>query len=139
MNIIFEKQLKKVYISGPITGIQDSNKPAFEKAEQKLKSLNFEVVNPHKLFSEEEILEVERKVNTFEWTSDQAWAHFMKRDIEALVKCEFVAVLPYWETSRGANVELAIAKAVKMPIVQADSLQEITTNINFSINKFQKL
>lgn len=139
MSIIFEKGLKKVYISGAMTDVEDYNKPAFKRAEEKLRSMNFEPVNPHELFTEEELKNAFNKVITAEWTKDDLWAYFMKRDIEYLVQCDFVAVLPYWETSRGANLELAIVKAIKMPIVQADNLQEITTNINFSINKFQKL
>lgn len=136
---IFERGLKKVYISGAMTDIEDMNRPAFKKAQEKLISLNFDVVNPHNLFTEKEVHDINEKVKKGELNKDEAWCYFMKRDIENLMKCEFVAVLPYWETSRGANLELALAKAVKMPIVQADNLQEITQNINFSINKFQKL
>lgn len=136
---IFERGLKKVYISGPITGIEELNIPAFKKAEEKLRSLNFEPINPHELFSEEELNEANKKLERKEWTKEDYWAYFMKRDVEYLTRCEFVAVLPYWETSRGANLELAIAKALRMPIIQVDNLQEITQNVNFSINKFQKL
>lgn len=136
MSIIFQKQLKKVYISGAMTGVEDYNRPAFKKAEERLSNMNFDVTNPHNLFTEEELHSILGDVSLSE---DEKWGLFMKRDIEYLVKCDFIAVLPYWETSRGANLELAIAKAIKMPIVQADNLQEITMNINFSINKFQKL
>lgn len=139
MNIIFEKKLKKVYISGAMTGIADYNRPAFKKAQDKFLGLNFEVINPHDLFTPEELKEIFGRVERKEISEDDAWGIFMKRDIEYMVQCEFVAVLPYWETSRGANLELAIAKALKMPIVQVDTMQEITQNINFSINKYQKL
>lgn len=136
---IFEKNLKKVYISGGISGIENGNRAAFKKAYDKLKELNFEPVNPHDLFSEEEVSDINNRIEKKEITEEEAWCIFMKRDIQHLVQCEFVAVLPYWESSSGANVELAIAKSLKMPIVRADNLQEITHNINFSINKFQKL
>lgn len=139
MNIIFEKKLKKVYISGPMTGIPDYNRSEFKKAEDKFTQMNFEVINPHNLFTKEELDEIFSKVKSKEITEEDAWGIFMKRDIEHLMKCDFVAILPYWETSRGANLELANAKAVKMPIINADTLQEMTTNINFSINKYQKL
>lgn len=139
MNIVLEKGLKKVYISGPISGIEDANRKAFKDAEDRLTKMNFEVINPHNLFSQEEMNKLEHDVTTKVISFDQLWSVCMKRDIKALMDCEFVAVLPYWESSRGANLEIAIAKAVGMPIINAVNMQEITTALNFSINKYQKL
>lgn len=60
--IIGNPKYKKVYISGPITGQVNSNIEEFQKYEDKFKNLNFEVVNPHKLFSKEKIDEINLKL-----------------------------------------------------------------------------
>ena len=41
--------MKKVYICGKISGMEDEAKVLFEEAETKLKERGFEVINPMKL------------------------------------------------------------------------------------------
>lgn len=138
MKSVFEKGLKRVYISGPITGHENGNKNAFNEAELKFKSMNFDVVNPHNLHDRIWEEDWYQKYINKEISNNEYWAGFMKKDIEHLVQCDFIALLPNWEGSRGANMEIAIAKGLGMPIVNAIDMQEITTNINFSINKSNK-
>lgn len=40
----------------------------------------------------------------------------MKKDIPAMLECDGVAVLPGWENSTGAKLELHIAQNVCLPI-----------------------
>lgn len=138
MKTIFEKGFKKVYISGPIFGQQDGNKNAFKEAELKFNAMNFEAVNPHELHGIDWENQWNEKLSKREITVMEHWAGYMKTDIAALVKCDFLALLPNWESSKGANIEIAIAKSLGMPIINATDMQEVTTNINFGINKSQK-
>lgn len=120
----------KVYLSGPITGIKDDNKDSFSHYEYIFKNFGFQVVNPHRLFTFSEVLLIN---NCTALDEKQKWAMFMKRDISALMKCDFVAVLPYWEKSEGVNLELSIADKLKMPIINAVTYKEI--NYQFEINR----
>jgi len=138
MKIIFEKGYKRVYISGPITGQEDGNKKAFKEAEMKFRDMNFDAINPHELHGTDWEAEWNEKLEQRKITVLEHWAGYMKTDIQALVKCDFVALLPNWESSKGANIEIAIAKSLGMPIINALDMQEVTTNINFSINKSSK-
>jgi len=112
IEIIGSKKYKKVYLSGPITGKPNLNIDEFQKYEDKFKELNFEVVNPHKLHTEEE-------------TKRFGWHEFMRRDIKAMCDCDFVAVLNDWEKSKGANLEVYMARNVEMPIICAVTLKEL--------------
>ena len=88
----------KLYISGPITGIE-SYEQNFHIAERALRLRGYIVVNPCKI----------RHRGT-------TWEDYMKKDIAALLTCDGVATLPNWINSRGANLEVRIAQALGMPV-----------------------
>lgn len=91
----------KVYISGPITGYnKDERKKVFAATAEMLKSKGHEVVNP---------MEDEPEGLT--------WKEYMRRDIEKLMKCDAIYRLPFWEKSRGANVENMLAEKLEMAIM----------------------
>lgn len=94
----------KLYISGPMTGYDQLNYPAFEKAAQQLRSYGHEVVSPHEL-------------NPITATE---WIECMKVDIRALLDCEGIAVLDGHEKSKGATLENTIAAAMGMEIKSLD-------------------
>lgn len=125
IEILNNPKYKKIYLSGPITGIENLNKEAFEFFKQKFIKLDFEVVNPHDLFTKEEVEEANRKLLAKEITEEEFWAYFMKRDIAHLVTCDLVAVLPNWQNSKGARVETGIATDIYIPIIDAETLNEI--------------
>jgi Domain of unknown function (DUF4406) len=92
----------RIYIAGPCTGIPNENKPAFLAAELQMRGMGFDVVNPTTL-------------PAHAW-HDQSWASFMRCDIPALCTCDAVALLPGWESSKGANVERTLALALGMGV-----------------------
>ena len=50
------------------------------------------------------------------------WVAFMKADIIELMKANIVAVLPGWEKSKGAYIEVELATKLGMTIVSAETL-----------------
>lgn len=86
----------RVYVSGPMTGIPDLNRPAFRAAEQSLRDAGYEVVSP-----------VDNGLS-----DDQPWAEHLRADIRLLMDCEAIAMLPGWERSRGATLEVHVARAL---------------------------
>lgn len=91
--------MKKVYISGPITGIKDLNMPAFEQAADRLRYRGFTPINPHGILAP---------------SPELVWLDYMRADIIAMMDPELVGVctLPDWEHSRGARVEVDLAKGL---------------------------
>lgn len=90
--------MRRVYVAGPMTGLQDLNFPAFHAAALALRARGFEVINP-------------AEINVDPKTS---WAACMRQDIAQLVTCDAVVVLPRWEASKGASLEVYIAERLGM-------------------------
>ncbi len=79
--------MKRVYISGPMTGMPDFNFPAFNAEAARLRSLGYEVVNPA------EINQV----------TQGEWHECLRRDIVELMSCDTLALMPGWQGSNGAH------------------------------------
>lgn len=94
---------KKVFISGPMTGYLESNRPAFMEAEKELKAAGFTVVNPA-TFGIDDLSNVE----------------IARIDLTALLSCNYIYQLEGWENSTGATAEWQAAKwAGIMPVNKA--------------------
>ena len=96
----------KLYLAGPMTGIEDLNFPAFTAGAAALRAAGYEVVNPAELNPDHTM----------------PWAECMRRDIAALVTCDGIALLPGWEQSRGATLEHHIASRLEMSVRSVDEL-----------------
>ena len=87
----------RIFISGPITGTDDYL-DRFEKAENKLKTLGYDVVNPA------QHCEKMPKTSTHE--------EYMAECLPLLEKCDGIYMLHGYHKSEGAKEELS--KAVKL-------------------------
>jgi len=89
----------KLYISGPITGVPNYQEN-FIKAEAILKQAGHNVINPCTVLLDD----------------SATWENYMKADIPLMLACDGLAVLPGWEASAGARLEIDIAQRLNMPI-----------------------
>ncbi|WIF69705.1 DUF4406 domain-containing protein [Metapseudomonas otitidis] len=97
--------MRRIYLSGPMTGLPDENRPAFNAEAARLRALGYEVVNPAELNE-----------------PDDPRAVCMRRDIQALMTCDAVAMLPGWTSSHGATLEHACAVQCGMEVVLASKI-----------------
>ena len=95
-------KVSTIYISGPISGLPDGNRPAFAEMAVTWRSKGWEVVNPHELFRE-----VFRPLT---------WEDYMRDDLTALLTCTHIVMLPGWEQSRGARLEKYVAEHLGMSV-----------------------
>lgn len=93
--------MKRIYIAGPCTGIEDLNYPAFNAAAARLRADGHEVVNPAENPE----------------PPCRSWAGYMRMSVAQVATCEAVAMLPGWESSKGASLERHIARALGMQVV----------------------
>lgn len=101
--------MKTIYISGKISGVDPKlSEQNFSRAEEKLKKLGFKVVNPM----------------TLEHNHDKSWESFMREDIKALMSCDAIYMLNGWKESRGACVELYLAKGLGFDVYQEEKNDE---------------
>lgn len=98
---------RRVYLSGPMTGMPDLNFPAFNAEAARLRDIGFEVVNP---------AEINRDAT-------MTWEACMRNDIKALCDCDAIALLPGWEQSKGAHLEVHIAHRLGLSVVESRILQ----------------
>jgi len=112
--------MKKVYISGKISGLEDRNAPKFEAAEKLLTLLGYEAINPLKILAFDEALN---------------WSDYMRADIKVLCECDAIFLLDDWLLSPGAKLEVLIALrlGLKVLIDQEDSPPNTVTEVNISI------
>lgn len=89
-----------VYVSGPMTGYSELNTPAFRDAADSLRSLGFTPVDP--------------SVHVIE---DALWSDYLRVDLADMLMCSGVALLPGWESSRGARLEIHVAKELGMSVL----------------------
>lgn len=90
----------RVYIAGPMTGIDEYNFPAFNAAARALAEEGLVPVNPadHGLVEGAE------------------WGDYLRYDIAQLATCEAIYFLPGWTASKGACLEHHLALALGMPV-----------------------
>ena len=92
---------KRVYLGGPMAGIAEHNFPVFHKAARWLRGQGYEVFNP-----------AENK----DGDVDQPRSFYMRIDIPAVMASDAIVLLPGWQESRGANLEVWIALDLDLPI-----------------------
>lgn len=98
---------KTVYISGKITGTEDYE-DRFKKAEMELRSRGFNVLNPVKAGKW-----LERRLAP----KIPTWVEYMKQDIQAMMSADCIYMLKGYRESKGARLELFLAKVLKYEII----------------------
>lgn len=103
----------KAYISGPITGRPELNLPAFREAEQIAKAMNLHPIVPHDLFDGVD-------------PSGITWEQYMKTDLKVLLDCQMVITLEGWHESRGAMIEVDLARKLSIPVISIHKAMELS-------------
>ena len=107
-------RLKKVYISGAMTGLPDNNFPAFDEAAHLVAIHGLMFSNPANI-ARDIFYEVEHGIRPMPCRYG-----FMREDIKAMCDCNAVLLLQGWQKSWGAKWERIIAKYVfDMPIFES--------------------
>lgn len=83
----------RIYVAGPMSGLPESNYPAFNAVAAQLRALGFEVENP-----------AENPA-----PACGSWLGYMRMAIRQLSHCDAIMMLPGWSESRGARIEYRLA------------------------------
>ena len=106
---IFRDNMKKIYLSGPITGVPDFKKE-FATAEMELREMGtqFGFVNPAE----------------FPFDEKESYSNKLCYCICRLSQCDAIMMLPGWDKSDGAMAELYYAYACWIPVVAYPTEQD---------------
>jgi uncharacterized protein DUF4406 len=104
----------KCYIAGPMSQFADQNfnYDAFNACAAELRAMGYGVTNP---------------AENFEGKQDLSWETYLREGIRQVTLVDFVVLLPGWEFSSGANIEVQVAKALRLPLLECGTLEPITT------------
>jgi hypothetical protein len=97
--------IKRIYLSGKMTGLPEFNYPAFNAEAARLRALGFDIENPA------------------ENPEQDTYDGYMRQALRQMLTCDTIAMLPGWINSNGAMMERDIAQKVGMTIVAAASIQ----------------
>lgn len=97
----------RIYVAGPMTGLPEFNFPAFNTMAERLRAEGWHVENPADHGE----------------TEGAEWADYLRFDIESLATCEAIMLLPGWSKSKGANLEVHIAKQIGVTIMLSDGAE----------------
>lgn len=96
----------KIYLAGPMSGLPEYNFPAFFQAAEFLRERGLIVENP---------------AEHAQRNSQPSWEGYMRQSIKILMMCDEFYLLPGWNKSSGACLELMLACALKMPVHEPET------------------
>jgi hypothetical protein len=96
-----ERPVLTLYIAGPMTGLPEFNYPAFFWAAGRLAESGIDTINPARAEGREDCT---------------SWVDYMRASLRDLADCDGVATLQGWGDSRGAALEVHIARSLDLPI-----------------------
>jgi len=99
----------RLYIAGPMSGYPEFNYPAFHSAAKRLNAAGIEPINPARTEGREGCKE---------------WIDFMRLSLIDIAACDGIATLPGWQDSRGAALEVHIARSLDLPVLSVDAWLE---------------
>jgi hypothetical protein len=83
-----------------MSGYDDYNWPSFKEATRQLREAGYEVRCPTESGA----------------GFDMPWTECLKLSLKAMMDCNAVALLPGWEDSRGAAIEVDLARKLDMAV-----------------------
>lgn len=89
-----------IYIAGPMTGLPEFNYPSFQNAAVLLRAIGHEVEDP----------------STNENPTPDDYHGWLRAGLAQLIRCDAVALLPGWESSGGARLEVNVAATLGLRV-----------------------
>ena len=115
--------MTRVYLSGPMAGLPDHNFPAFHATAAELRAAGYDVVNPAELDN-----------------AGKTWEGCLRTDLREMCTCDAIALMPGWEGSKGANLELHVAHRLGMQVIHLpvafDMIAHLRRQAEFSARTF---
>ena len=99
--------MNRIFLSGPMSGLPESNYAAFNAEAKRLRALGYHVESPAE------------NPEPVSLSGEPSWTDYMRLSIAQLVTCDVIALLPGWADSRGAHMEREIALKLHMPVLMA--------------------
>lgn len=114
--------MTNVYIAGPMTGLPSFGYPAFHEAGKLLAEHGFRVYSgAHRAHPWEDRAIA---IDPPQPGEEKPHSYYMREAIKLLVKCDLIYLLDGWENSAGARLELQVAKAIGLKVLQLNDIND---------------
>lgn len=100
---------KRVYISGPMTGLPNDNVVAFSMAAELLRASGYSVCNP---------------IDTSVWLGSLSHQDYLRFDFLRVLEADFLVALDGWAHSKGALAEIFVALRIGTKVWHWDSFED---------------
>ncbi|WP_207559354.1 DUF4406 domain-containing protein [Nocardioides sp. PD653] len=95
-----------------MTGLPEFNYPAFYAAAEQLAAVGIEPINPARESGRE---------------GCSTWLDYMRASLLDIAECDGIATLPGWGDSRGAALEVHIARSLDLPVRPVEAWLEVAS------------
>jgi len=112
-----EHGMSKLYLSGPMDNVEDFNHPLFHRVAQEFRNANFMVCNPAEFF---------------EGDTTKERKEYMREAFKYVLEADTIVLLPGWEESKGARLEVAMANELDLSIMEYIEADDTTERDDFA-------
>jgi hypothetical protein len=113
-----QHNMNKLYLSGPMTDIENFNHPMFHRVAQEFRNSNFQVCSPAEFFDGD---------------SSRPRKEYMREAFKYLLEADTIVLLPGWEGSKGARIEAAVAQELDLIVVEYIENEEEKTFVGSTL------
>lgn len=107
------------YLAGPMSGYEEYNYPAFEKAAVELRESGVKILSPH---------EIPWPRGHEKMQPSALWGIMMEETAKLILECNGIILLKGWPSSRGAGIELRLFLDKDQPVFYYDNYRLIDMN-----------
>lgn len=113
-----------IYVAGPMSGRAQFNYPAFDKAAALLREAGWTVRSPAEIDGSEArkvaMKSTQGDLAEFKKETGETWGDFLSRDVKLIADTDIdaIALLPEWETSNGARLEVFVCMTLNYPVFE---------------------
>lgn len=128
----------KYYLAGPMTGYPQFNIPLFRTAAGYLRAVGYNIVSPVELDSptvrDAALSSTDGALDAAGKVAGESWGEILARDVRVVAdEVDGIIVLPEWNRSRGARLEVFVALLCSKQIYSYPDIKRLPLTVALSL------
>lgn len=136
-----------IYITGPMTGYPELNRPMFSFVEQKLLALGYPTINPSLgVTVDRQLAQQQDGMPAYDQRHGQPYRDGMRRNLQTILgrgpdsslldpakPVEGMVLLPGWERSSGARFDALVGQQIGLTLMEWDRRNDMLVEPRFTV------